>query len=326
MPLTITVTRGFTMVAATPMSVDDWNLAFLPNIVLAGSVGASDLEDGSIDFSHLGPNVFYGLPELTALAGEDFVPVYDYSAGANKRIAVSNALNGIFGLAPESLTFTAYATDFVTYYNGTAAKRMPMAYLAEQLIVRAPELTTTSDADGVLVADASAAAGSKAVIVSLANLLPDKATAGTYTGPTQIVIDAKGRVTSIVTSGTGARTSSTIESTENGLPSSGGLASALVVAHGLAGRPAHVAVWLKCVDAAGDAGWDQNDVVRIEAVSWDTGGTDHNPHYLVVADPTNIRVIQPASVGATGIIPNKSTGADDVFTPSKWRALVSAIR
>lgn len=122
------------------------------------------------------------------------------------------------------------------------------------------------------------------------------------------------------------RTSSTVEALETSLPSSAGYANAATVAHGLGAKPGFVDVFLKCTDAGGDAGWPQNSIINPSAVSFDTGASDHNPHYSIDVDDTSIRLIRPKiGSGSNGIIMNRTTGDDDVFTPTKWKMLVRAI-
>lgn len=123
------------------------------------------------------------------------------------------------------------------------------------------------------------------------------------------------------------RTSSAVEALETSLPSSPGYANAAIVAHGLGATPGIVHVYLKCTDAGGDANWPQNSIISYDAVSFDTGASDHNPHYIVDVDSTNIRLIQPYSAAGSGngIIPDKTSGQDGVFTKSKWKMLVRAI-
>lgn len=61
MPLTLTVTRGFTFAEGTPWTTDDLNAAALPVVVLEGTLGQSDLAAGSINYTHITPGpIAYG--------------------------------------------------------------------------------------------------------------------------------------------------------------------------------------------------------------------------------------------------------------------------
>ena len=53
--LTVSVTRGFTFTVGIPFDVDDLNAAALPTIVIAGSVGSSDISAGSVNSTHIKP-------------------------------------------------------------------------------------------------------------------------------------------------------------------------------------------------------------------------------------------------------------------------------
>ncbi len=227
MALTVSVSRGFTMTAGYAPSVDDWNAGFLPTVTLYGGIDGGDIADGSITFALLNSSLILSGTTITALATGDMLLVGDASAAANRVITVANAINGLFSLAPAGTAFTSYAADLITLHNGTAALTMTPARFAEQLIAQAPELTTTDDADEVLVHDASATDGSQATRVSLANLLPAKGTAGTYTAVTGLTTDAKGRVIA-VTTGTGAAFGGAYKTT-GALPTGDGYSNGTVV-------------------------------------------------------------------------------------------------
>ena len=55
MPLSATVTRGFTAVSGTPVDTDDLNAGFLPSVDIEGSVGSSDLGAGAVNSTHVVP-------------------------------------------------------------------------------------------------------------------------------------------------------------------------------------------------------------------------------------------------------------------------------
>ncbi len=55
MPLTVSVSRGFTFTVGIPFDVDDLNAAALPSIVIAGAVGSSDISAGSVNSTHIKP-------------------------------------------------------------------------------------------------------------------------------------------------------------------------------------------------------------------------------------------------------------------------------
>lgn len=59
MPLTVTVTRGHTFVSDVPFTISDLNAAALPNITISGSVGAADLEAGSITATKVKADAYF---------------------------------------------------------------------------------------------------------------------------------------------------------------------------------------------------------------------------------------------------------------------------
>jgi hypothetical protein len=319
MALTVTVSRGFTVVAGVPLSDEDLNALGTPTITLSGGVGGADIADDAISATHLGANVVNGLSAVTSLAVGDKVLVFDLSASDNAAITVANLINGVFSLAATAATtFTSYTADKVTFHNGTQAVTMTPAILAEQLVAQAPAITATEGTDEVLLRDNSAADGSQAVRVSLDNLLPAVGTANSYTGVVGLTTDAKGRVTAVNTSGTGARYSGSPVA----LPSAAGTANAIEVDTNLGAAPGIVCAWLRCTNAGGDAGWAQNDEIALDAPKWDTGGSDYNLPYIVQRNGEIIRIIQPAG---SCKVPRKDTGVEDTFTASRWNVIVNAI-
>lgn len=59
MPLTITITRGYTFTDVVPYSTADLNAAALPNIAIAGTVGSAELEDGGVTVAKVKPGPFF---------------------------------------------------------------------------------------------------------------------------------------------------------------------------------------------------------------------------------------------------------------------------
>jgi len=323
MALTLTLFRGKTMVAGDKWDVDDWNAAFLPSATLEGGVGGSDIADYAITTSKLNADVFNGMTLATALAVGDFLPFYDLSAAGNAKITVANALNGLFSLAPTGAAFTSYAADLLTWHNGTAAGTMPVARFAEQLIAQAPALASIDVADEVLVHDASAADGSQAVRVTVANLLPDVGTAGTYTGITGITTDAKGRVTGTVTTGSG-QIYSTADGSLVALPTAAGSAGTVSIPHGLGAKPRFASISVVCTDAGGDAGYAQNTEKDQRFIVFDDPAGDYNSGYVVGWDATNITVMQPDQVAKR--VAHATTGVMTVVDTTKWKVRGFAIR
>lgn len=59
MPLTITITRGYTFTDGVPYSTADLNAAGLPNIAIAGTVGAAEIEDGGVTVAKVKPGAYF---------------------------------------------------------------------------------------------------------------------------------------------------------------------------------------------------------------------------------------------------------------------------
>lgn len=90
-------------------------------------------------------------------------------------------------------------------------------------------------------------------------------------------------------------------------------------AHGLSGTPQEIITYVKCTDAAGDAGYAQNDIVYLSP--WGAyavaGSSLYNPQMW--ADSTNIDGIIPPNSGSTPVLlAHKTTGASTAITSAKW--------
>lgn len=321
MALTVSVSRGFTMVAEHMMTVDDWNAAFLPTITIVGGVGGADIANGAIGANHLGANAL-DFTAVTALALDDKLVFYDASTSVNATVTVANALDGIFGLAATAMTeFAAYAADKVTLHNGTGARTMTPAILAEQLIAQAPAVTSTEDADEVLVRDSSATDGSQAARVTLANILPNKGTAGTYAGVTGITTDDKGRVTAVTTAST-VYARAAFKAT-GALPTLSGDSNAVTVTitPSLGGAADTVDFAVICSDAGGDAGYAQGEIVSIGTTH--ISGFDSEVFFIKWTTADSFKIIRKPG---SPIISSGSTGGTVTWDPAKWQYRITLQR
>lgn len=313
MPLTATYVPGMTMVAGDKWTVDDWNAALRGTFTITGGVGGADIANDAILAAHLNQEVVNGQTAATALAVGDKFLMYDLSATDNRAITVANALNGIFGLAPAATFFSAYATDLVTLGIGGVASSMTVARFAEELVAEAPVLASTDDADEVLVHDASATDGSQATRVTLANVLPNKGTAGTYTGVSGLTTDAKGRVTAVVAN-TRWQSSLTAMPTVTG--------TATEVPHTLGVVPGIYHVQLVCQTA--DAGYTAGEAIDISRVKFDTGSSAYNAEYAVRASASKFYVTKPDFANAY-VLEVDSTPVFAAFTAANWKFRITAI-
>jgi len=316
---TLRVTRGYTFQPGVIPDVDDYNAAATPSVELDEGITRDDMADKSVGPEQLADDVFSGLTEVSVFDSADSVPVYDLSGTVNGRVKGSTLARGVFSFGSRVTAFTNIGSDLITFHNGTDAVTMVMSRFVEQLLLQLTELTEPAGADGIVVVDASAAAGSKARLVALENvinLMPDVGTSGTYSNPTSITVDAKGRVSSIVTSGAG-KTYSTADAHLVALPASVGAAGAVSIPHALGSKPRWATVSVVCTDAGGDAGYALNDERDIRLFVFDDTGPDYMDQYVVGWDANNITVMEPDNVGVR--IPHKTTGVLTAPTKTKWK-------
>jgi hypothetical protein len=114
MPLTITVSRGYTATDSTPISVADLNAGFLPTVQISGSVGASDLDAGAVNTTHVVPGPFFTAtaagtanaitvalsPAPTSLAAGLW---FSFKAAATNTGAATLSVNGLTATAIKKL-------------------------------------------------------------------------------------------------------------------------------------------------------------------------------------------------------------------------------
>lgn len=99
------------------------------------------------------------------------------------------------------------------------------------------------------------------------------------------------------------------------------LVSGAAIAHGLSAQPQLIVHELKCIDAGGDQGYSQNDIVSIDADS-----NQSNRGVSTTIDATNLTIRYGAgSSGNVFTIINKSTGNSGAATNSKWNYRVRAV-
>lgn len=320
MALTITITRGYTMTAGARLSVADWNAAFLPNVTITGSVGSSDLDADAVLFAALNPNLILGGTVVTEVALADKLLVGSVAATDNRVVTFEHLLRSMVRASAEGTEFSAFAGDRLLVWSDAddLARGMTVARFLEESLNDAPTASVTQSAWKVLVQRTTEAAGSQAAAVEIGNLLPDVITAATVNNPTQIQVNAKGQVIGISNTAGSDRFTSALTA----LPSAAGSANQVNVAHGLGAAPAVVAMWLQCTDAGGDGTWAQGDVVDWQSVIFDNGA--NRVPFVLRRDATNISILRPS--GTSIYIPQKTDGTSQSFDPSKWQAVISAIR
>lgn len=317
------MTLGFTPVAGVPLSVPDLIALGSPNFSVTGAAGTADISDGVITWLKLSPTILATPALTTGLGDDDRIVFHDASTNTIAVMDIEVFGGQLIGNLPSRSEFESYTADKIAFYRSATGDGgvMSPAVLAEQLVEQAP-VVVPADEDKIPIVDVSATDGSRFGYVTLSNFLPDKIAPNTYLRPTSIKVDAKGRVTEILSSGSGQRTTAEVEAYQIALPSAAGYANATSLAHGLGAKPRIVDVQLICTDAGGDAGYAQNDVIQIGCVYFDPG-TSAQPLFVVHREDADIKVSMPTGVGH---IMNKTTGVDTTFTPSKWKWMASATR
>ena len=157
MAFTITLTRGYTMVAGVKPSVDDWNGRFLPSITVSGAVGSSDIADDAITLAKLNPNILLGASLLSSLELADRLLIGDSSAGDNAVATFQTAIQSLFTVGGYPTAIPDYPTNLMLFYN--VATAAPFAMNIERWLSKTheqlAELTTTEHDDTLIVRDVS---------------------------------------------------------------------------------------------------------------------------------------------------------------------------
>lgn len=100
-------------------------------------------------------------------------------------------------------------------------------------------------------------------------------------------------------------------------------AGSLTLAHSLGAAPKIAQCLLKCNDAGGDIGYANGDYVFVNMTGADAGSSAISTGVSVVPDATNLN-IRFGSDTNVFYINNKSTGALQSITASKWKFIVRA--
>jgi hypothetical protein len=311
MALTVTVTLGINPEEGVEVTAGFLRLLGLPNVSIAGTVGTSDMADGSVTFVKLSPDLVLGGTTISTIEGTDLVLIGDDSTDSNAVISLTNLWGGLQGLGAVATSFNSFDADTLTYLRASdgTAQKMTIAYFAESLINQAPLVSTPMTvSDGVLVTKAGAAAGSRAQKVDLNSLLPSVITAGTYPFPSSITVRADGRVTAI------ASTSGNKNSVA-GLPVPASTGATTAWAHLLGARPRHVDVTVVCVNALGSAGHPLGTELDIDTLQM-AGVDDESVSLTVERDATNVTLIAPAY----GVLymHHRTTGLIDLVASTDW--------
>lgn len=322
--------------------------AWTPMKVSPGALTGSAFADGSIAITKLTPGTPYYVPQTNA-AGDEVVwtsPADLFSAGsfAWGKFALASAADNFFcsnlggtwsevtkqvaanklSTVPAATVITAFSDlddDGLTTYETatTSVKGISHRRYLEMLIDAFTAETETADGDKVPVYDVSEAAGVRMKTVTLADLLPDKGTAGTHIGITGITTDDKGRVIEVETTGSGKRFVSDLLT----IPLLAGTANEVSVEHGLGAAPTELTAVAVCQVI--DAGYPVGMVIPLEKIKFDTGSAAYNGHYMVQADATKVYLTKPNLIDV--LILQRTTSPTFVnFTPGSWKVRITAVK
>lgn len=317
--------------------------AWTPMKVSPGALTGSAFADGSIAITKLTPGTPYYVPQTNA-DGDEVVwtsPADLFSAGsfAWGKFALASAADNFFcsnlggtwsevtkqvaanklSTVPAATVITAFSDlddDGLTTYETatTSVKGISHRRYLEMLIDAFTAETETADGDKVPVYDVSEAAGVRMKTVTLANILPNKGTAGTYAGVTGITTDAKGRVTA-VTTGSGVVLVAAFKAT-GALPTVAGYSSGttVTISPTLGGAADRVELSLICTDPGGDGGYAQNDIIDVDTPQIQTNAA--RAFFPVWTSADTLKVVRG---NGTILIPDKSTCTLGSFDSSKWQ-------
>ena len=100
-----------------------------------------------------------------------------------------------------------------------------------------------------------------------------------------------------------------------------GAIAGLTENHGLGAVPSQVEAYLKCTDAGGNAGYSQNDVVKLSSSLWYVTG--NSMPLAVWASATQVGATAAVAT-ANWYVVNKATGAATNIDTSKWSIYIKA--
>lgn len=229
---------------------------------------------------------------------------------------------GTFRVADTAIKLPASAGSWVLYSDGvtTGWSSFPTLFAAQTVAIA--KISTTGAAEKKVLAYLGGALGYNVV----ENLLTDNTTPITKLAPGGALKVARTNAANnalewvdaatIVTAGK-AGIGSTFTSSLIVIPAAG--AAITPVAHSMAGVPFHYEWYVVCNDAAGDAGFAQNDEVKMSSTfGYDGAADDRGSLFSQWADATNLYLRRDAAAFVFNIF-DKTTGTAINITESKWR-------
>ncbi len=265
--------------------------------------------------------IFTDAPANIGLVGGDKVLVYDISTPSTVTATITEVGAAFVSGAGIANAFNVYAGDKIPFYDGSALKTMTPSYFFEKGITQAPEVTITANNDKIPIADASAAVGSQAKFVQLANLLPDVVSAGVYANPTSVTVNSKGQVTAIGAGSVGIKQTFIIN--DVALPTVDGATSgtAITITPAFPGPATDIQALLECKTA--DVDYSVGDVIPIRSAVTSTNAAQVYCFDFNIALPNSLKLSRKACGGIPSI-PRKDGASLSAYTPGSWKARIIA--
>jgi len=230
---------------------------------------------------------------------------------------------GTFQVADTAIKLPASAGSWVLYSDGvtTGWSSFPTLFAAQTVAIA--KISTTGATEKMALSYLGGALGYNAV----ESLLTDNSTPITKLAPGGALKSPRSNAannglewvdSSVIVNAGKAGIGSTFTSSLVAIPAAG--AAITPIAHTMAGVPFHYEWYLVCNDAAGDAGFAQNDEIKLSSTFGASGvADDRGPEFSEWADSTNL-YLRRDSDGFTIIVFHKTTGAStDITDETKWR-------
>ena len=229
---------------------------------------------------------------------------------------------GTFRVADTAIKLPASAGDWVIYSDGATTGWYAFATLFAAQTLALAKLATTGAVDKQVVAYFGTALAYKYV----EDLLRDNTTPLTKLAPGGALKCPRSNAAntalewvdaSTIVSAGKAGIGTTFTSGLTNIPAAG--AAITPIAHSMAGVPFHYEWYLVCNDPAGEAGYAQNDEVKLGSTfGYDGAADDRGPVFSQWADVTNLYLRRDSGAFVINVF-DKTTGTATSITDSKWR-------
>jgi len=229
---------------------------------------------------------------------------------------------GTFQVADTAIKLPASVGTWVLHSNGVTTGWTTFSTLFAAETVALNRISTTGSAEKKVLSYLSGVLGYNTV----ESLLTDNTTPITKLAPGGALKSPRSNAANnaiewvdatVLVSAGKAGIGSTFTSTLVNIPAAS--AAITPIAHAMAGVPFHYEWYLVCNDAAGEAGFAQNDEVKLSsAFGYDGAADDRGPVFSQWADTTNLYLRRDAGSFILNLF-DKTTGTATNLTDSKWR-------